>query len=62
MNCDDKTPEGILVKVTDTGREGNLAKGPADVVWVRTTNSCWVLFDGESEPKLVPCAALVLSK
>jgi hypothetical protein len=60
MKCDDTTPEGIRVMETNTGREGKLVKGPAGVVWIKPTDSCWVLFDGESQPKLVPCEDLEL--
>jgi len=58
MNCNDATPEGIRVKEIKTGKEGKLVKGPAGVVWVKPTNSCWILFDGESEPRLVTCPNL----
>lgn len=58
MNCDETTSEGIRVKEIGTGKEGNLVKGPAGVVWVKPTNSCWVLINGESEPRLIPCLSL----
>ena len=45
MYCDETTP----------GKKGALVKGPAGVVWIKPTNSCWVQFDGEAEPKLVSC-------
>ncbi len=58
MNCDETTPEGTSVKETTTGKKGKLVKGPAGVVWIKPTNSCWVQFDGEAEPKLLPCSDL----
>jgi hypothetical protein len=58
VKCDESTREGIRVKETGTGKEGKLVTGPAGVVWVKPTNSCWVLFNGESKPILVPCSNL----
>ena len=58
MNCDETTQDGIRVSEIDTGKKGKLIKGPAGVVWVKPVNSCWVLFDGESEPRLIPCLNL----
>lgn len=55
MYCDETTTEGTRVKETITGKKGALVKGPAGVVWIKPTNSCWVQFDGEAEPKLVSC-------
>lgn len=60
MNCDENTSEGTSVKETSTGKKGKLVKGPAGVVWIKPTDSCWVQFDGESQPKLVPCQDLEL--
>jgi len=51
MNCDENTSEGTRVKENTTGKKGTLVKGPAGVVWIKPTNSCWVQFDGEVEPK-----------
>jgi hypothetical protein len=58
MNCDESTRDGIQVRETGTGKQGKLVTGSAGVVWVKPTNSCWVLFNGESEPMLVPCSNL----
>lgn len=58
MICNESTREGIRVTEKGTRKEGKLVRGPAGVVWVKPTNSCWVLFDGESEPKLTPCPNL----
>ena len=60
MNCDENTSEGTSVKETSTGRKGKLVEGPAGVVWIKPTDSCWVQFDGESQAKLVPCKDLEL--
>jgi len=60
MNCDENTSEGTRVKENTTGKKGTLVKGPAGVVWIKPTNSCWVQFDGEVEPKLVRCQDLEL--
>jgi hypothetical protein len=58
MHCDETTAEGARVKEIATGKKGKLVKGPADVVWVKPINSCWVQFDGEPQPRLVPCSDL----
>ena len=42
MHCDETTTEGTRVREIVTGKRGKLVKGPAGVVWVRPTNSCWV--------------------
>ncbi|MGH7799638.1 MAG: hypothetical protein ACREOW_03290 [Thermodesulfobacteriota bacterium] len=58
MHCDETTAEGTRVNETATSKKGKLVKGPAGVIWVKPTNSCWVQFDGEPQPKLVPCPNL----
>ena len=58
MDCNETTSEGTRVKESTTGKNGTLVKGPAGVVWISPTNSCWVQFDGEADPKLVPCQDL----
>ncbi len=60
MNCDENTSEGTRVKETTTGKKGKLVKGPAGVVWIKPTNSCWVQFDGESQPILISCPDIEL--
>ena len=60
MDCNETTSEGTRVKETATGKNGKLVKGPAGVVWLKPTNMCWVLFDGESQPKLMLCQVLEL--
>ena len=58
MHCDETTEEGTRVKETVTGKRGKLVKGPAGVVWIKPTDSCWVQFDEESQPTLVSCLDL----
>ncbi len=60
MNCDENTPEGTRVKETKTDKTGKLVRGPAGIVWIKPTDSCWVQFDEESQPKLVPCQNIEL--